>query len=96
MPSKQHEEAMDYIYQRIEDSDQPGVHVAFEEHQNVQVLDNPQFDEEEETQCQKCKRGVNLYNEPIFVVGIYVNDVKEAQEFWCKQYALKGMKGELS
>jgi hypothetical protein len=102
-PSKQHKEAMDYIYDRedftkeleglatddveetlalLEDSDQPGVHEAFDQ----------EYNDEEETQCRKCKRGVNLYNEAIFVVGIYVNDVRESQEFWCKQCAVKGMK----
>jgi hypothetical protein len=71
MPSKQHEEAMAYIYGK-----------------------ESEFNEEEETQCQRCKRGVNLYNEPIFVIGIYVDDVRTAQERWCTQCALKGMKGE--
>jgi hypothetical protein len=40
----------------------------------------------------KCKRGVNLYNEPIFVVSIGGGDVLDIkdlanprQERWCKQ-----------
>jgi hypothetical protein len=82
MPSKKHEEAMDYIYSRVEDSDEPGVHEAFDQ----------EYNDEEETQCQRCKLGVNLYYEAIFVVGIYVNDVRESQEFWCKKCAVEGMK----
>ena len=77
MASKQHKEAMDYIYGR-----------------------EAEFDDEEETQCQRCKRGVNLYVEPIFIVGIYVGgtdpDNRTAQERWCKQCAVKGMKGDLT
>jgi len=68
MPSEQHKESMDYIYDR-----------------------EPEFDEEEEVQCQRCKRGVNLYYEPIFVMKI-----DSDQERWCRQCAVKGMKGELT
>jgi hypothetical protein len=92
MSSKQHKEAMDYIYNRVEDSDQPGVHVAFDKYQSI-MLDHDDVDDEE-VQCQKCKRGIEVYYNPVFVVGIYVNDEKKAQEFWCKQCAVKGMKGE--
>jgi hypothetical protein len=48
--------------------------------------------EDEEVRCQKCKRGIEVYYEAVFVVGIYVNDEKKGQEFWCKQCAVKGMK----
>jgi len=70
---KEHQEAMDYIYDR-----------------------EPEFEEDEETQCQRCKRGVNLYDEPIFIIGIYVNEVRTEQERWCRQCAVKGMKGDLT
>jgi hypothetical protein len=43
------------------------------------------FNEEEEVQCQRCKRGVNLYYEPIFIMNI-------DQERWCRQCAVRGMK----
>jgi hypothetical protein len=59
--------------------------------------EDPKFDEDEEVQCQKCKRGVNLYYEAIFVIAIYVNDEKiPEQERWCRQCAVKGMKGDFS
>jgi hypothetical protein len=66
----------------IGDSDQPGVHLALE----------AEFDEDEEVQCQRCKRGVNLFHEAIFVMDITLEDIKTGQEFWCKQCAVKGMK----
>ena len=73
-PSKQHQEAMDYIYDRAE------------------------FDEDDDgyTECEKCTRTINNYNEPTFVVGIYVDNIRVEQELWCKQCAVKGMKGDLS
>jgi histidinol dehydrogenase len=88
-PSKQHKEAMDYIYNRVEDSDEPGVHLAFEKTQSIML----ELDEEtHEIKCQKGGCIIEPYYEPVFVVGIYVNDVKEAQEFWCKKCAVEGMK----
>jgi hypothetical protein len=89
MPSEKHKEAMDYIYSRVEDSDEPGVHLAFEESQSIML------DIDEETHEIKCQKGgciIEPYYEPVFVVGIYVNDEKKGQEFWCKQCAVKGMK----
>jgi hypothetical protein len=82
---------MDYIYSRVEDSDQPGIHLAFRESQSIM-----EDIEDEEVKCQRkgCGRAIEVYYEPVFVVGIYVNDEKKAQEFWCTQCALKGMKGE--
>ena len=88
-PSEDHKTAMDYIYSRVEDSDQPGVHKAFEESQTIM-----EDIDDEEVKCQRCKRAIEPYYEPVFVVGIYVDDVKEDQQFWCKQCAVKGMKGE--
>ena len=88
-PSEKHQKAMDYIYSRVEDSDQPGVHATFDKYQSI-MLDI----DDEEVRCQRCKEGIEVYNNPVFVVGIYVNDEKKAQEFWCKQCAVKGMKGE--
>lgn len=95
----EHEKAMDYIYQRVEDSDQPGVHQAFEEtYGGVEAHESIMLDLDEDDGhgilCQKCKRTIEPYYEKVFVVGIYVNEVREAQEFWCKQCALKGMKGD--
>jgi hypothetical protein len=83
---------MDYIYSRVENSDEPGVHLAFDKYQSIML--DLEDTEDEEVRCQRCKKGIEVYYNPVFVVGIYVNDVKEDQQFWCKQCAVKGMKGE--
>jgi hypothetical protein len=54
------------------------------------------FNEEEEVQCQRCRRGVNLYYEEIFVINTVFEGIKTGQERWCKQCAVKGMKGEFN
>jgi hypothetical protein len=93
MPSEKHKEAMDYIYSRVEDSDERGVWEGFEKAQSI-MLD---LDEEShEVKCQKGGCIIEPYYEYVFVVGIYVNDEKKGQEFWCKKCAVKGMKGDLS
>jgi hypothetical protein len=71
--SKDHKEAMDYIYDR-EDFDE---------------------DTDEYTECEKCGAQIQNFENPVFVVGIYVDCIRQDQELWCKDCAVKGMKGEL-
>ncbi len=73
---------------------------ASEQHKEAMdyIYDRAEFDEDDDgyTECEKCTRTINNYNEPTFVVGIYVDNIRVEQELWCKQCAVKGMKGDLS
>ena len=48
-------------------------------------------DLDEGCECQSCGKVINLYEEAAFIVGIYVDDVREEQQRWCKTCAVEGM-----
>jgi hypothetical protein len=50
--------------------------------------------DDDEVECQNCHRGINLYDEPAFVVGIYLDNVREEQQRWCRECAVQGMKAK--
>jgi hypothetical protein len=72
--SKDHVDAMNYIY---------GTEDSVESQAEAE-------DEDLFTQCKRCQEYVNLWEEPIFVMGIYADDQKRREEFWCKKCLKKG------
>lgn len=49
------------------------------------IYDRQEEQEDHEVKCAVCPRLVDLYEEPIFIVGIYVDGEKVETEKWCRQ-----------
>jgi hypothetical protein len=55
------------------------------------IYDRADFDGEDDeyTECEKCSKQIQNFENPVFVVGIYVDNIRQDQELWCGKCVLE-------